>query len=339
MDDLDLDDDDYSSSLYDDEDEDLPRPRRTGQRIVAAVLLIALLALVIEPTTRMLRRSSPSGERPAADVEGATADAGLAGRPGRSVNDGDWADQVGSAVLIGAAGPNCGGAITLVDGHRLVTSARHCIEEFLPPEFGAELAGDTGREGREVTDRLLRPVEVLDPVSHRRIALLDRVVVGSGATDLLVATTTSEGPDFAARPARRVDLAPVVGDEVATFASSGADGFRPRRLTGVYLGVFTFTGPDELTHVVDLIGYRQPASSTLLGRGHSGHSPTGAGRTAFGPVLYSLNAETPPSQRVEELRQMSADTGIALEAEGFVGIEETLHLDPSEYLPFAALLR
>ena len=226
-----------------------------------------------------------------------------------------------------------------MQGRRYITSARHCVEDFLDPALARDLSAGPGGEVREVTGDLQRAVEVFDPVTHRRIALVDRVAVGTGSMDLLVATTTAESGDYARRPAPRVDSVPSVGDEVATFASSGADGFLPRRITGVYLGVFSFTGSGGLVHTVDLTGYRQPASSGLIGRGHSGHSPTGAGGAAFGPVLFSLNDQTPPDQRVAELRQMTSATGIDLAGAGFVGIDETLHLDAGDYRRLAEALR
>lgn len=328
----DLDDDvDLFADPYD--DEEVIRPRRTSQRIIAAVLLLALVALLVaEPSRSIWRRTTGRSEAPAAD---GPTDATLAEHPGASASDGDWSLQVGASVLIGTTEPNCAGSITILDGRRYITSARHCLEELLDD---GDVPADAAAVA-EITDLLSRPVNVFDPVSHRTLATLDRIVVGGGATDLLVATTTDESAAFADRPARRVDRAPAVGDEVVTYASSGADDFRPRRLTGVYLGVFGFDDPTGLGHTVDLIGYRQPASATLIGAGHSGHSSTGAGGTAFGPVLFSINGDTPGPQRLEDLREMGAATGLDLAAEGLVAIDQALHLVPADYARLEAHLR
>jgi hypothetical protein len=163
--------------------------------------------------------------------------------------------------------------------------------------------------------------------------------VGTGDTDLLVATTRDETGGYRAKRPRRVDGIPAVGDEVATYASSGAVDFEPGRLNGVYLGVRTIHDEAGHEYTVDLVGYRQPSSSVRVGRGHSGHSPTGAGGTAFGPLLFSINGETQSSERVRELRAMSDATGLDLAAEELVSIDESLHLAPADYLRFAEVLR
>jgi hypothetical protein len=191
---------------------------------------------------------------------------------------------------------------------------------------------------QEVTGRLGHGIAVYDPVSHHQIAALDRIAVGTGDDDVLVATTRSETAAFQDKPARSLDGTPQVGDEVASFASAGADGFRPHRLTGVYLGRYSFEATGGHHYTVDLVGYRQAASTVLVGRGHSGSSPTGAGGTAFGPLVFSLNQGTTPADRASSLRDMSRATGLDLASEGLVGVDEVLHLTAADYLRFDALL-
>lgn len=316
------------------DDEPIVRPRRTGTRILAAVLLIALVLLLVLQPGGWLRRSSSHGptEEVAEDTTPSTV-ATATGHPGAALTAADWDLQVGSAVLLGVGGPRCSGAVTEIDGSRFVTSARHCLEDLLRDGVLSPEAG----QAQEVTGLLSGTLHVFDPGSHDRIASLDRIAVGTGDTDLLVATTRDETSTFRRKVARPVDRLPAVGDEVATYASSGASGFEPRRLNGVYLGTWSFTDEGH-RYSVDLVGYRQESSSTLVSQGHSGHSPTGAGGTGFGPLMFSVNGHTGAAERAATIAQMSAATGIDLASEGFVSIDESLHLDPSAYAAFAAVL-
>jgi hypothetical protein len=304
-------------------------------RLIAVALLVALVALLVFQPGGLIFRSSKDDDHVTPAKDGASTVATLLERDGRALDDGDWQIQVGAAVLIGVSGPRCSGAVTEIEGQRYVTSARHCLEDLIDTGVISPEPG----QAQEVTGRLHATLRVFDPESQKRIATLDRIAVGTGDTDLLVATTRSETKGFRAKSARSVERLPAVGDEVATYASSGAVGFEPGRLNGIYLGVLGITGERGGSFQVDLVGYRQPSSSVRVGKGHSGHSPTGAGGTAFGPLLFSINGETPREARVEELRDMSAATGLDLAADGFVSIDEALHLQPGEYRAFADLLR
>ena len=279
--------------------------------------------------------SSPAAHPTTTDL-GSTSDtaATLPGHPGRSLTAADWQLQIGANVLIGAGQPDCAGTITAIAGRRYITSARHCLTDVLEHNVVSPEPG----QAQEITGRLFATFHAFDPVSHQRLATLDRIVVGTGDLDLLVATTKDETSAFRSRPARSLDQAPQVGDEVATYASSAAAGFSPQRLTGVYLGAYSFHDDSGHAYTVDLTGYRQPASATLVGAGHSGHSPTGAGGSAFGPLLFSLNHATTAQLRTTELRDMSTATGLDLAAEGLVGVDETLHLTPADYLRFDTVL-
>jgi hypothetical protein len=334
-DELEIHDDELFGALFD-EDEEIPRPRRTGMRIIAAALLIGLVGLLVLQPGGLIFRSSgdhDDGVTPAKDS--ASTVATLLERTGASLTAADWRIQLGASVLIGVGSPRCAGAVTDIGGRRFVTSARHCLEDLLDDGVVSPEAG----QAQEVTGRLHATLRVFDPDTHRPIATLERIVVGTGDTDLLVATTRSEAKGYRSKRARSVDRLPAVGDEVATYASAGAVGFDPGRLNGIYLGSRVIDGGQGHEYAVDLIGYRQPSSSVRVGRGHSGHSPTGAGGTAFGPLLFSVNAETPQSDRVDELRAMSDATGLDLAAEELVSIDESLHLQPSDYARFADLLR
>jgi hypothetical protein len=321
-------------------DEPIIRPRHLGLRVLAAVLLVALIALLVLVPSGWLRHDSdPTGSPRGSDQpDSPTTAATLQDRPdARRLTDSDWQHQIGSTVLIGATSPQCSGTVTEIAGRRFVTSARHCLtdiidERILSPEPGL---------AQEVTGRLSGTVRVFDPVSHRRIATLDRIAVGTGDTDLLVATTRDETGTYRAKPARSLDdwVEPTVGDEVATYASSAAVGFEPERLTGVYLGVYQLTDDEGHAYTVDLIGYRQPDSRYLVSKGHSGHASTGARGALFGPLLFSINAETSAAQRDEYLEAMGRATGIDLEAEGIVAVDEALRVTPAEYDPFATILR
>ena len=215
------------------------------------------------------------------------------------------------AVLIGVQQPSCSGAVTLIAGRRYVTSARHCLEDVLAPGVVSPEAG----AAQEVTGRLSGTVRVFDPEGHRVIASLDRIAVGTGEADLLVATTRDATEGFRSKPARTVDRGPAVGDEVATWAASGANGFVPHRLVGIYLGTRSLQQDDGQALTVDLVGYRQTAAMAAIGPGHSGHSPTGAGGTAFGPLLFSLNRDVRGDERTAELAAMADATGIDLQWE------------------------
>ena len=329
----DLDDDVFDPFL---DDEPILRPRRTGTRVVAAVLVIGLVILLILQPSGWLRHSPPTGpdqEEIAEDTTPSTV-AALADHAGAALTDADWRLQEGSAVLVGVGGPRCSGAVTEIDGSRFVTSARHCLEDLLRDGVVSPEPG----QAQEVTGLLSGTLHVFDPISHRRIASLDRIAVGTGDTDLLVATTRDETSTFRDKVARPITHLPAVGDEVATYASSGASGFRPQRLNGVYLGRHSFQDSDGHHYDVDLVGYRQASSSTLVSQGHSGHSPTGAGGTGFGPLMFSINGHTGADERAAELQQMSASTGLDLAQEGFVSVDESLHLDPGDYAAFAAAL-
>ncbi|MCU1498225.1 MAG: hypothetical protein JWM47_2178 [Acidimicrobiales bacterium] len=330
------DDEDLLAALLD--DEEIVRPRRTALRVTGAIVLIGLVALlVLVPGGWLVRRvSSSDGTSPAPTIETPTTQATLREGPsGRHLTAADWRLQVGASVLIGTTGPNCAGAVTSIGGHRYVTSARHCLTDVLE---GGVVSPEPGL-AQEVTGRIFDTIHVFDPGTHGRIATLDRIVVGTGDTDLLVATTRDETSTFRSKPARPVDAAPAVGDEVATFASSGAEGFRPQRLAGIYLGPYPFHDDSGHAYTVDLIGYRDPASRILVSKGHSGHSPTGAGGTAFGPLLFSVNRDTSASLRAEYLRDMGQATGLDLVAEGVISIDETLHLAPSDYARFTQVIR
>ena len=332
-----LDDEEFAALFG---DEPIARPRRTGLRVAAAVLLVGLvLLLVLRPGGWIVRRSSsaraPSGIEAVVEDASPSTVATVPGAPGRALSETDWEIQEGATVLVGTTAPRCSGAITEIDGVRFVTSARHCLGGVLPDDVVSAESGQV----QEVTGSLTGPLDVFDPTSHLRIATLDRIAVGTGETDYLVATTKDETSTFRGKPARFVDRLPAVGDEVATYASSGASGFRPQRLNGVYLGTHSFRDDDGHVLTVDLVGYRQPSSSTLVSEGHSGHSPTGAGGTAFGPLLFSVNGHTPADERAEDLRSMSGSTGIDLAAEGFVSIDEALRLEPADHLRFAEVLR
>jgi hypothetical protein len=320
-----------------DDDTRITRPHRGAFRVIGAVLLVALLVLlVLVPGGWLVRQATGSGGGSSLPTDAQPTSATLAERPpGAIVTDADWRTQIGAAVLIGPGAPLCSGAVTSIDGRRYVTSARHCLDDVLEkgvvsPEPGA---------AQEVTGRLAQAMQVYDPSSHARIATLDRIAVGTGDDDVLVATTRAETSAFRAKVARELSGSPSVGDEVATYASSGAEGFKPVRLTGVFLGDYSFHDPGGHAYTVDLIGYRQAASAVLVGRGHSGTSPTGAGGTTFGPLLFSLNRDTSPAERTSSLRQMSDATGLDLASEGLVGVDETLHLTAPDYQRFDAVLR
>jgi hypothetical protein len=320
-----------------DEDAEIPRRGRHVLRIVGAVVLVGLLVLlVLVPGGWLAHRiadQSGSGDLPR---DAHPTSATLAEHPsGAKVTDADWRVQEGSAVLIGPGAPVCAGAITTIGGHRYVTSARHCLDDVLEAKVVSPEPGLV----QEVTGRLGHGMAVYDPVTHRQIAALDRIAVGTGDDDVLVATTRAETARFQDKPARALEGAPAVGDEVASFASSGADGFRPHRLTGVYLGRYSFEAEGGHRYAVDLVGYRQAASAVLVGRGHSGSSPTGAGGSAFGPLLFSLNQGTKPADRAAALREMSRATGLDLASEELVGVDEVLHVTSADYRRFDALLR
>jgi hypothetical protein len=330
-------DDDFFAALLD--DEEIIRPRRTALRAIGAIVLVGLIALlVLVPGGWLVRRVSGGSDRgrgPAPTIESPTTVATLQEGPsGRHLRAADWDLQVGASVLIGTTGPNCAGAITSLAGRRYVTSARHCLTDVL--EDGV-VSPEPGL-AQEITGRIFDTIHVYDPDTHGRIATLDRIAVGTGDTDLLVATTRDETNTFRSKPARTVDRAPAVGDEVATYASSGADGFRPQRLTGVYLGPYPFHDDSGHAYTVDLIGYRQSASAILVSKGHSGHSPTGGGGSAFGPLLFSVNRDTTPGLRTEYLADMGRATGLDLAAEGVVSVDETLHLAPSDYARFSDVI-
>lgn len=335
-----LDDDPFADDPFG--DEPIIRPRHPGLRVVAAVLLVALVALLVLVPSGWLREDSnpdDAGDRPTLPDDGSLATAAtLSDRPdGQRLTEEDWQLQIGMTVLIGATSPQCSGAITEIASERFVTSARHCLTDILDHDV---LSPEPGL-AQEVTSRLSQTVRVFDPVSHRRIATLDRIAVGTGDTDLLVATTRDETGTFRAKPARTLDLLPepTVGDGVATYASAAAVGFVPRRLAGVYLGVYELTDVSGHSYTVDLIGYHQPESPDLVGKGHSGHASTSAGGAQFGPLLFSINRTTPADQRDEYRREMGRAIGIDLAAEGIVTIDEALRVSPAEYDPFAVILR
>jgi hypothetical protein len=332
MDELDEVDEEYFALL--DAEAPIERRRRLGTRLVALALLVGLVVVfVLQPGGIGFWHRAPERSG-TSERESDTTVAQLHGGPGgRYLDDADWEEQVGSAVLLGVGQPRCGGAITELDGERYVTSARHCLQDVLADDVVSPEPG----QAQEVTGRLSGTVRVFDPDSHRVIASLDRIAVGTGDHDLLVATTRAETGAFRRKPARTVASAPAKGDEIATYASSGAVGFVPRRLSGVYLGTHTFTNEGH-TVTVDLVGYRQPSARAAIGPGHSGHSPTGAGGSALGPLLFSVNSSTSPAERDRELAAMGASTGIDLAAEGFVAVDESLHLTAADYARFVPIL-
>jgi hypothetical protein len=331
MDELDELDEEYFA-LLDDEGEPLSHRRRLGTRLVALALLVGLTAVfVLQPGGIGFLHRSPS--RSAPEPTDTTVAQLHAGPGGRYLDDTDWRLQVGSAVLLGIREPRCGGAVTELDGERYVTSARHCLEGVLPDGVVSPEPG----QAQEVTGLLSGTVRVFDPETHQVIASLDRVAVGTGDQDLLVATTRAETGTFRDKPARTVTAAPAQGDEVATYASSGAVGFVPRRLVGVYLGTYTFTD-DGRTYTVDLVGYRQREAGAAIGPGHSGHSPTGAGGSALGPLLFSVNQSATGQERADQLAAMEASTGIHLAVEGFTSVDESLHLTAADYARFVPIL-
>jgi hypothetical protein len=299
------------------------------------VLIGLLVLLVLVPAGWLARRVADDAAHTNLPSDAHPTSPTLEEHPdGARLRAADWRVQVGSAVLLGPGAPVCAGAITTIGGHRYVTSARHCLDQVL--EHGV-VSPEPGLV-QEVTGRLGHGMAVYDPVSHHQLATLARIAVGTGDDDVLVATTRSETEAFRDKPARALGGAPQVGDEVASFASSGAEGFRPRRLTGVYLGQYSFADEGDHHYTVDLVGYRQAASAILVGRGHSGSSPTGAGGTAFGPLVFSLNDTTPAAERAATLRDMSRATGLDLASEQLVGIDQVLHLTPADYRRFDALL-
>jgi hypothetical protein len=320
------------SALLEDEAEPIPRRRRLGARLVAIALLVGLVVVfVLQPGGMGFWHRSSSRAAPEATD---TTVAQLHGGPGgRYLDDADWELQVGSAVLLGIGAPRCGGAITEIEGERYITSARHCLEDVLP---AGAVSPEPG-QAQEVTGRLSGTVRVFDPESHEVLASLDRVAVGTGDQDLMIATARAETRAFRAKPARSITGAPARGDEVATYASAGAVDFVPRRLSGVYLGTRTFADGGR-TYTVDLVGYRQREAAAAIGPGHSGHSPTGAGGTAFGPLLFSVHHGVRGADRASELAAMQASTGIDLAAEGFLAVDESLHLVPADYARFVPIL-
>jgi hypothetical protein len=331
VDELDEVDEEYFA-LLDDEGEPIPRRRRLATRLIALALLVGLVAvLVLQPGgIGLFHRSSSRSAPESTDTTVAQLHAGPGGR---YLEDRDWRVQVGSAVLLGIGAPRCGGAITEIEDERYVTSARHCLEDVLADDVVSPEPG----QAQEVTGRLSGTVRVFDPDTHRVIASLDRVAVGTGDQDLLVATTRAETRSYRDKPARTVTSAPAQGDEVATYASSGAVDFVPRRLVGVYLGVRTFTD-DHRSYTVDLVGYRQREAASAIGPGHSGHSPTGAGGSALGPLLFSVNRDVTGAERDRELAAMQASTGIDLVAEGFTSVDQSLHLTAADYARFVPIL-
>jgi len=222
-----------------DDDAPIPRPYRRTLRLIGAIVLIGLLVLlVLVPAGWLARRVSDDAARSHLPTDAHPTSPTLEDHPdGAQLRAADWRVQVGSAVLLGPGEPVCAGAITTIGGHRYVTSARHCLDEVL--EKGV-VSPEPGL-AQEVTGRLAHGIAVYDPVSHHQIAVLARIAVGTGDDDVLVATTRAETAAFRDKPARSLEGAPAVGDEVASFASSGAEHFRPQRLTGVYLGRYAFT--------------------------------------------------------------------------------------------------
>jgi hypothetical protein len=334
VDELDELDQEYFALLDADGGEPIGRRRRPARRAVAAALLVGLMALfVLEPGGIVFRRS-PDPPRPADPTPTSAAQLD-AGPGGRLLTDADWALETGSAVLLGVQQPSCSGSVTLIGGHRYVTSARHCLQDLLAAGVVSPEAG----QAQEVTGLLSGTVRVFDPRTHRVIASLDRIAVGTGDTDLLVATTRDGTNGFRSKPARTVDRAPAVGDEVATWAASGANAFVPRKLAGIYLGTRVVDRGDGHEVVVDLVGYRQTAAMAAIGPGHSGSSPTGAGGRALGPLLFSLSREVRGDERQAEVAAMAEATGIDLDAERLASVDENLHLAPADYDRFDALLR
>lgn len=316
-------------------DEDAPIPRRrAGIRIIAALVLIGLIGLlVLQPGGIVFSGGGSSRER-VEDGSSSTAATLAAGPAGTVLTDADWDLQVGSAVQLGVQVPRCAGAVTDIAGIRYVTSARHCLEDLL----GDDVLSPEPGLAQEVTGRLSGTMRVFDPDSGRIIASLDRIAVGTGAQDLLVATTREETSAFRRKPARPVHEGPRVGDEVATYASSGDSDFAPGRLRGIYLGQRTIGTEGGAPIEVDLIGYRQAASQDLVGPGHSGHSATGAGGTAFGPLVSSIDRDLDQAQRLRDLAAISRATGIDLVGEGIISVDQALHVDPAEYERFHAVL-
>jgi hypothetical protein len=317
-------------------DEDAPIVRRrTGIRVVAAVLVVALIGLLVLQPSGIIFGGSGSSRDEADDDLSSTGPMLEAGPVGARLTDADWALQVGSAVQLGVGAPRCGGAVTEIAGRRYVTSARHCLEDLL----GDDVLSPEPGLAQEVTGRLSGTLRVFHPDTGRVIASLDRIAVGTGDQDLLVATTRDETAAFREKPARPVDGTPLVGDEVATYASSGDSDFVPGRLRGVYLGQRTIGTGGGHPITVDLIGYRQASSQRQLGPGHSGHSATGAGGTGFGPLVTSIDRDLEQGARLRDLAAISRTTGIDLVGEGIVSVDEALHVDPARYEGFDAVLR
>lgn len=334
MDELDELDQEYFALLDADGSEPLVRRRRPALRVIAAALLVGLMALfVLEPGGIVFRRSP--GPPRAEDPTPTTAAQLDAGPKGRLLTGADWDLETGSAVLLGVQQPSCSGSITLIGGHRYVTSARHCLEDLL----AAGIVSPEPDQAQEVTGRLSGTVRVFDPRTHRVIASLERIAVGTGSTDLLVATTRDATNGFRSKTARTVDRVPAVGDEMATWAASGANAFVPHKLVGIYLGTRVVDQVDGGEVVVDLVGYRQTAALAAIGPGHSGSSPTGAGGSALGPLLFSLSREVRGDERTAEVAAMSEATGIDLGAERLASVDENLHLAPADYSRFDAILQ
>ena len=284
--DLEIHDEELYSALFDDgEGEEIPRPRRMGIRLVAVAVLVALVALLVLQPGGLIFRSSRDhdGVKPAKDPSSTVAT--LLERTGAALADSDWRIQIGATVLIGTGGPRCSGAVTEIDGRRFVTSARHCLEDLLDkgvvspePGHAQEVTGRLSRHAAGVRPRHAPPDRHARP--HRRRHGRHRPPRGHhpGRDD----------GDSATKPARRVERVPAVGDEVATYASSGAVDFEPGRLNGVYLGMRTIRTTQGHDSPSTSSGTASRRASAGSGKGHSGHSPTGAGGTAFGPLLFSV---------------------------------------------------
>lgn len=254
---------------------------------------------------------------------------------GRSLTQEVIDNQMSSSILLegpagleGVMGQGCSGNITVIDGKRYITSAKHCIGQLTSSSEDA--------------------IYVLDPATHERIARLDDIAVAEGATDLFVATTTEESPEYLAKQARSITEAPRPGDEVATYgAAYGTDGsYKAQSLEGgVYLGRYTYED-GETGEVIDLdvVGYTQANTSVVLGGGRSGGSSESAGGGAFGPQLFSITEQSSDELRYgnEEFTGIMTDiqiqTGVDLKKNNIVSVAQHLHVEPEQYQQLARSL-
>ena len=337
----DPDDDAFLAALLD--DEPIPRPRRTGLRIVGATLLIGLIALLVfVPGGWLNDRGSSAAVRPTTTVHrrtSVTTAATLAEHPEGRRLTADGLAHPGRRQPCSSAPcqPDCAGMITAIAGRRYITSARHCLTDVLEHDVVSPEPG----QAQEITGRLFATFHVFDPVSHDRLATLDRIAVGTGDLDVLVATTKEEtervpgpaGPHPRPGPRGR-------GRGGHLRLLGGRPASAPQRLTGVYLGVVhvprrhrarLHRGP----HRVPPAGQRHPrrprAQRELADRRR---------RERLRPpaVLAEPRDDGQASGPRSCATWASGHRARPRRRRGSSGIDETLHLTPADYLRFDAVL-